>query len=123
MINNFDGGDFLSSTIFENPNISNANSIEVNRPNTNLIVLSDSFGSSADFIENGNEPFSTSTGESTNESSKENKEMNFGNLYTKDVVVRPFFSTKAHIAPNVAIAPRNERWTRYLTKTCTARHG
>lgn len=43
-MNGPDGGDFPVSAIYENPNVPNADPLEVNGPNPNFIVLSDSSG-------------------------------------------------------------------------------
>lgn len=123
MIDNFDGGDSLSSAIFENPDILNVDPLEVNQPNTNLIVLSDKLGSSEGSIDKGDEPATVFIEESSDESSSSKEErMNYGNLDIRDVVVFLASSGRAHVDLDAAITSQNEPYNRYFVITFRVVH-
>lgn len=87
MINNPDGGAYSSSTRIENTNVSNDDSLEVNRPNHSLIVLSNSSRCGVGFIEDVGKPFSGSIEESTNESFKKEEWVDYNAHVTKVAVI------------------------------------
>lgn len=123
MIGNFEGGDSLSSAIFENPDILNVDPLEVNQPNTNLILLNDKLGSSEGSIDKGDEPASVFIEESSDESSSSKEErMNYGNLDIMDVVVCLASYVRAHVDLDVAIASQNEPYNRYFVITFSMVH-
>lgn len=122
MINNPSGGDSSSSTIFENLDNPNSNPLEVNQLNPSVIVLSNYYGSGKGYVENGDGPFRTSTKESIDESSKDDEEMNSGNLDMRDAYECLSSFIKAHIDPDVVIAALNERWTHYFARAFEVVH-
>lgn len=66
-----DGKDYLLSVIYENLDVLNVDPLEVNRPNPNHIVLSDSYGFGEGSIESSGVPLSAYTKGSIDEFSEE----------------------------------------------------
>lgn len=93
-INEVDGGDSPISRIYENLEVPHDEPLEVNYPNPNFIMLSDSFRPKRDFAVSVDGPLSTS---------EEDRERNSSHLDFIKVVSHLASSIKSYTYPDVAI--------------------